>query len=359
MLYLLLGITGLRLLYWYIWFVRLPLFKNKKGVTQSNIGISMVVAVKNNLTGIQNLVTRVIKQNYHNWELILVDDGPNPELEAFVNSLQEARIRYIRNNGHGKQEAVITGVKAASNEWIALTDSDCMPASLKYFDAMQECITRPEEEIVLGFAPLRAGKSAASLMASYEAAYIGMQYLSFAIAGMPYMGVGRNMLFKKQLYLNHIDNIRKYNLLSGDDDLFIQAAANNKNTTVCLHPYSFCISDAPETLSTWIRQKRRQVATAAVYKTQHKLLLAGFGALHIAVYIFMLMAWLWGALSISEVLASWLLMIGMISIVQYPAFRRLQAQTQLFLTPVADVFLAGFYMVLAIMIIFKKNYTWK
>ena len=42
----------------------------------------------------------------------------------------------------------------------------------------------------------------ASKLASYEAAYVGMQYLSYALAGLPYMGVGRNMLFDKESYLS-------------------------------------------------------------------------------------------------------------------------------------------------------------
>lgn len=359
MFYVLLGIIGLRLLYWYVLFIRLALYKGNEKSNQGNKAITMVVAVKNNLSGIQNLVARIIKQNYNEWELIIVDDGPDPDLNAFISSLQDSRIHCIKNRSQGKQEAVITGVQAASHEWIALTDSDCLPSSLRYFDAMQDNITQPEHEIVLGFAPLKPGKSIASHMAAYEAAYIGMQYLSCAIAGKPYMGVGRNMMFKKYVYINHEDNIRKHNLLSGDDDLFVQAAATGKNTVVCLHPYSFCASDAPENLPTWLKQKRRQVTTASVYKSHHKLLLALFGGLHIAIYLCMLLGWFWGMLSAAEVLAAWLTMIGLMSIVQYPVFRKLKAQRQLLLTPAADVFLAGFYFVLAILVTFKKNHSWK
>jgi cellulose synthase/poly-beta-1,6-N-acetylglucosamine synthase-like glycosyltransferase len=359
MLYLLLVLIALRLSYWYLLFIRLALHRPKSSVSEKK-AISLIVAVKNNLSGIQGLVTKIQKQNYEPWEMIIVDDGPDPSLKKYISALQDPRIQYRLNDGiAGKKQALIAGIRAAQYKWIAVTDSDCEPASLKYFDAMQAPLTDADQQIVLGFAPLKAGKSVASQLAAYEAAYVGMQYLSYALAGLPYMGVGRNMLFAKEIYLNHTEKINQAPILSGDDDLFVQAAADSKNTTICIHPYSFCISNAPQTFGEWIRQRSRQIATAPHYQKKHQWLLAAFGGLHLIIYGVLLLSMITGAIPVHEALASWMIMVGLISLVQYPAFRKLGALTALLWTPIADLFLAGFYLIVAIRFKSKKVQPWK
>lgn len=359
MLYFLLSLIALRLSYWYLFFIRLALYRPVASTSKEK-AISLVVAVKNNLSGIQKLVTKIQKQNYEQWEMIIVDDGPDPTLNSYISTLQDPRIRYQLNDGNeGKKHALISGIRAAKYTWIAVTDSDCEPASLKYFDAMQASLTSANHQIVLGFAPLKAGKSMASKLASYEAAYVGMQYLSYALAGLPYMGVGRNMLFDKESYLSNVEEISNVPVISGDDDLFVQAAANAKNTTICIHPYSFCVSNAPQTLGEWLRQRSRQIATAPHYQKKHQWLLAVFGGLHLMIYFLLLLSTVCGALPVKEALACWMIMVGLMSLVQYPVFRKLGSIKALLWTPVADIFLAGFYLMVAIRFKTKKVQTWK
>lgn len=359
MLYLLLVLIALRLSYWYLLFIRLALYKQPSDSNDLK-AISLVVAVKNNLAGIKALTTKIQKQNYDKWELIVVDDGPDDALQDYIAGLQTSNIRYVANDLQpGKKLAVIKGVGAAKYPWLAVTDADCVPSSLRYFDVMQASLVSPNHKIVLGFAPLRATGSLASHLASYEAAYIGMQYLSYAKAGLPYMGVGRNMLFDKELYLQHASEISEIPTLSGDDDLFIQAAATSENTTICIHPYGFCVSDAPSGFGEWIKQRTRQISTASHYQSRHRLLLGGFAALHLGIYALFLLCLIGSWLSPADVLAVWTIMIGLMTLIQYPVFRKLKSIPALLWTPVADIFLAGFYAWIAIRYKTKHTHPWK
>lgn len=359
MLYFLLGLITLRLSYWYFLFIRLAWHKQALEITESK-AISLVVAVKNNLAGIKALTFKIQKQNYAHWELIVVDDGSDEQLKNYIAEQQTPNIRYLLNTGHpGKKHALVEGIRAAQHPWVAVTDADCVPASLRYFDVMQASLVSPNHKIVLGFAPLRATGSLASHLASYEAAYIGMQYLSYAKAGMPYMGVGRNMLFDKELYLQHASEISEIPTLSGDDDLFIQAAATPENTTICIHPYSFCVSDAPSGFGEWIKQRTRQISTASHYQSRHRLLLGGFAALHLGIYALFLLCLIGSWLSPADVLAVWTIMIGLMTLIQYPVFRKLKSIPALLWTPIADIFLAGFYAWIAIRYKTKHTHPWK
>ncbi len=355
----LLVLVGCRMTYWLFLFVRLALYRQGTADTKVKLPISLVVAVKNNIEGIQQLVEKIQKQNYENWEMVIVSDGEDEALKAFIERCSNPQIRLLYSDGHGKKQAIAQGVEAAINDWVLVTDSDCLPASLKYFDTMASSLKSPKSQIVLGYAPLRAKNSIISKLASYEASYIAMQYLSYALAGIPYMGVGRNMLFERALYLKNRQTLLDNNLLSGDDDMFVQAASNAENTSICIHPYTHCNSDAPSNLNTWFRQRQRQNTTASFYQLSHKILLGLFAFLHLGVYFTMVIGLLIGQLSLAQIAAVWLMMIGLMSAMQYPIFRKLNASGNLLLTPLADVFLAGFYTALAFKLNSQKKYPWK
>lgn len=355
----LLVLVGCRLAYWFFLFIKLALHKPAVDLAMANTPLTLVVAVKNNVRGIQQLVSRVQKQNHHNWEMVIVSDGVDAELQAFITACANPSIRLLISDGEGKKVAIAQGVAAANNEWVLVTDADCLPASLRYFDTMVSCVKSEKTEIVLGYAPLKSPGGVISQLAGYEAAYIGMQYLSYALAGMPYMGVGRNMLFKRDLYLSKQQDLLENGLLSGDDDLFVQAAANGENTVICIHPYTHCVSEAPIHLATWFRQRRRQNTTSNLYQMKHKVMLAVFAGLHLGIYYLMILGLVLGLLSLAQITAVWLCMIGLISALQYPIFRKLNASHNLLWTPLADVFLAGFYTALAFKLYPKNQYPWK
>ena len=59
-----------------------------------------------------------------------------------------------------------------------------------------------------------------------------MQYLGMAIRGVPYMGVGRNLGYRRSLFFEKKGFGSHINLASGDDDLFVNSNSSWKNCTV-------------------------------------------------------------------------------------------------------------------------------
>ena len=87
------------------------------------------------------------------------------------------------------------------------------------------------------------------------------------------MGVGRNMAYTKSAYQQANGFKSHYSLPSGDDDLFIQSAAKNKNYTINVDPVSYMPSPAQDTWESWFRQKTRHYTTSGHYNVIKKTLL--------------------------------------------------------------------------------------
>jgi hypothetical protein len=124
-----------------------------------------------------------------------------------------------------------------------------------------------EKTIVLGYGGYeKIENSLLNKIIRFETILTAVQYFSWAKAGLPYMGVGRNLAYKKDEFFNVNGCIDHIQVRSGDDDLFINQAANKSNTAISYTPESFTYSKPKESFKDWFTQKRRHVSTAEHYK---------------------------------------------------------------------------------------------
>src|SRR3546814_11499185 len=63
-----------------------------------------------------------------------------------------------------------------------------------------------------------------------------MSYLSYALKGNAYMGVGRNLGYTKSLFFRGKGFATHMHTPSGDDDLFVNQNATPHNTAICIEP---------------------------------------------------------------------------------------------------------------------------
>ena len=175
---------------------------------------------------------------------------------------------------HGKKLAMTVGIKAAKNDCILFSDADCYPVSDKWISKMSRHFTK-KTELILGVGKYEHKRGLLNAIIRYETLFTAMQYISYAISGKAYMGVGRNLAYRKELFFKNKGFASHLKLLSGDDDLFVNEASTSANTAVVIDPKSFTISIPPSDFKTWIRQKRRHITTGKYYKSASKIRLAG------------------------------------------------------------------------------------
>ncbi len=85
--------------------------------------VSVIVASYNGARTLKACLDSLLRLNYPDYEVILVDDGSTdatPEMASLYKS-----VRYVRQTNHGLSVARNTGLAAATGEIVAFTDSDC------------------------------------------------------------------------------------------------------------------------------------------------------------------------------------------------------------------------------------------
>ncbi|MEG1227784.1 MAG: glycosyltransferase [Flavobacterium sp.] len=248
-------------------------FAKPQNITPKKIPVSVIVCAKNEEENVKKFIPLLAEQNYPDFEIVLIDDASSDEtlevFEEFENLYPNIRLVKVKNNEAfwgNKKYALTLGIKAAKKEYLLFTDADCYPTSKEWITAMTSQFTM-NKTIVLGYGGYeKIERSLLNKIIRFETILTAIQYFSWAKAGFPYMGVGRNLAYKKEEFFNVNGFIEHIQVRSGDDDLFINQAANKTNTTISYTPESFTYSKPKETYKEWFTQKRRHVSTAEYYK---------------------------------------------------------------------------------------------
>lgn len=253
--------------------------------------VSIIVCSKDAVILLAKNLPKLKNQDYPEFEIVISDDFSTDETKSYVNRFKNEWIETVKVNYHkvtknknGKKQALLEGMQVARHNWVLLTDADCMPISSQWIRQMMASRNDIKNRIILGYSPYRWGETWLSQWVHYEAWSTALQYLSLAQRGLPYMGVGRNMAYTKDLIKPEI--MEKYaHLASGDDDLTIMQIADKHNTSVCLDPISFVYTDTPPTWKAYIKQKRRHYSTASAYTKSTQTLLAGYSLSQILFFV--------------------------------------------------------------------------
>jgi poly-beta-1,6-N-acetyl-D-glucosamine synthase len=280
--------------YWGILFSK---FYSKKSVVPSqNLPLpplSIVICARNEARNLSTHLIYILQQNYKTFEVVVVNDASDDDslliLQSFQNKFSFLNIINIDKNAartlQGKKQALTAGIAAAKYDWILVTDADCRPRSTEWATMMMQTAVLENKEIVLGYSPYFTKNIFLNAWIRLETIYTALQYISFANWGLPYMGVGRNMLYRKSLFLENGGLAAHADLPSGDDDLFMRDVARAENTTVCLSANAFVDSAAKETWGAYAKQKTRHLSTSTRYKPLIQILLGALSVSHLLVYI--------------------------------------------------------------------------
>ncbi|MGY6562082.1 MAG: glycosyltransferase [Luteibaculaceae bacterium] len=246
-------------------------------------GVSVVIAAKNEAENLLQNLPYILNQNYTEFEIVVANDcsWDNTEevLEAFKSETDKLKVVTLSEEIHkktGKKFALTLGIKAAKYDILLFTDADCAPESAEWIREMvKPYIANEDTEIVLGVGKIQKGSSnlLLNLIVYFDTLTTAARYLSFALGGTTYMGVGRNLSYKKDLFFKMGGFKKHYTLMGGDDDLFINESATEKNVTAVYNPQAFTLSNGPKTFKAYFRQKKRHLTSGNRYKIVHKLIL--------------------------------------------------------------------------------------
>jgi cellulose synthase/poly-beta-1,6-N-acetylglucosamine synthase-like glycosyltransferase len=279
-------------LFYYFWFfIRLAFFRNPSKEKSQQHPVSVIICARDEAANLAENLPGSLSQTYPSThEVIVVNHNSQDDtrylLEEFKKTfkgLHIVNLEYEAKGIPGKKYPLSMGIREARHEVLVLTDSDCIPASEFWVEKMQDGYL-DGTQIVLGYSPHKKKPGLLNKLIRFETFHSALQYLSYALAGQPYMGVGRNLSYKKELFLKNKGFSSINHVPGGDDDLFINKVATSANTRIVIDPESFTLSDSKKTFREWVKQKTRHYTTGKYYKAKHKFLLTLYSISHLLFY---------------------------------------------------------------------------
>jgi len=323
--------------------------------------VSVIICAKNELTNLKKFLPSILRQDYPEFEVLVVNDRSTDDSQIWLEDLsrQNPTLRIIKNFGEtlpGKRSALLKGIESAKNDWLLLTDADCQPASEDWIKLMTSAVNG-KTEVVLGFSPVFMQRSMLNKFIRYENFVTGLYYLSFSLAGMPYMGVGRNLLYRKSVTTKTGALEHHSSMISGDDDLTVNRIATAQNTSLMIHPNSQVFTVPAATTAEFIQQKRRHYSAGFHYRRKHRMVLGTLYAAQIIFNLTLIPMLVTGFMPIPAIVI-FIFKNILQTLIHGKAMQKLNVHNLWIFTPVFDLCLSLFFITLGGLSLFKTQ-TWK
>jgi glycosyltransferase involved in cell wall biosynthesis len=257
-------------------------FSRKRPRNSCTASVSVIVCAHDEEENLKELIPLLLSQNHPSFEVIIVNDRSNDSTFDFLREetkkdsrLRSVYIEHLPEHVDGKKYAITLGIKAAKNEWILLTDADCRPENNEWINAMAaQCSDKTT--FVLSYSPYQTKPGFLNKFVRFESLITAMQYIGFALMRNPYMGVGRNLAYRKSFFLEKKGFNNLMSITGGDDDLFVNQYATGSNTAISLGVDSLVYSVPKKTWKSFFHQKVRHLSVGKKYKFKHRFLLGLF-----------------------------------------------------------------------------------
>lgn len=266
--------------------------------TQDLPGVSVIVCARNEETDLQDYLHTLLTQDYPKYEVIVVDDESEDRteevLKAYARQCENLYLTFVPHDARvlsSKKLAITIGAKAAHYDYLLLIDADCRPESRFWIREMMNGFAPYADgktEVVLGYGAYFERHSLLSSLISYDTLFTAMQYMGMAAQGHPYMGVGRNLAYRRATFFAHDGFKGLLHERAGDDDLFVNKVATPDNTAIVCSRDSLTWSVPKKTWREWLQQKRRHLSVSPHYKVGSKWRLAAEPMARAAMYALMI-----------------------------------------------------------------------
>jgi len=267
--------------YWLQYYRRSAYARQNAAVSSVKLPpLSVVICARNESENLSKFLPAVLEQDYPSYEVVVVNDCSEDNsfdiLGGMMKRYPHLKVSTIQKDpgfAHTKKLAMLIGIKAAKNDLLVFTDADCQPVSKLWLREVASAASG-KAELIIGYGGYIPEKSILNSYIRYETMFIAMQYFGMAMAGVPYMGVGRNLAYRRTYFFDRGGFGPHNHIMSGDDDLFVNRNATADNCSLMLSHDSFTRSVAQDNIVSWAKQKRRHFSAAAYYRKNDRVRLA-------------------------------------------------------------------------------------
>ncbi|MGZ5189817.1 MAG: glycosyltransferase, partial [Flavisolibacter sp.] len=198
------AVTAVQLFYYLYFFRRVAVYKPETKKQSQQHPVSVIICARDEDENIARNLPGILVQEYPSThEVIVVNDNSVDDTKYILAELQK-RFRKLQivdltqeaKMIAGKKFPLSIGIKEAKHEIVLLTDADCVPATEKWLFKMQDAFSNGTE-VALGYGAYNKMPGFLNKLIRFETFHTALQYFGYALAGKPYMGVGRNLAYRK------------------------------------------------------------------------------------------------------------------------------------------------------------------
>jgi cellulose synthase/poly-beta-1,6-N-acetylglucosamine synthase-like glycosyltransferase len=240
-------------------------------------GVTVLVAAHNEFQNLKILIPKLFEQDYPKFDVMIVNDRSTDrtkrlleEMMAIYPKLRSVTVKYTPNHVTSKKFALTLGIKVAKNDVILLTDADCVPNSDQWIRKMTAPVRQEEKTFAIGYSGYQEKPGSLNRWIQFETILTALFYLSFGLWKDPFMGIGRNLAYRKSFFMNVKAFKGLWHLEGGDDDLFVNTYATGKNSSIIIDPEATTTSVPKETWKEYLIQKKRHLHAGKYYRGEDK-----------------------------------------------------------------------------------------
>ncbi len=346
-------------------FGRVAWYKKPASAPRPQVPVTLIISAHNESANLRRLLPRLLEQDYPNFEILIVDDRSTDYSHTWLEeeSKKDPRVRSLHieqtpRHFTPKKWALTMGIKHATHDVVLLTDADCEPEGPFWLAHMAAKFEKEGVQINLGFSQYRKLSGFLNTFIRFETLYTGMLYMGSALARSPYMGVGRNLAYRRSFFLERKGFLAHKEILSGDDDLFINYNANKRNTAVTMGPEALVLSTPKTTWNSWFHQKVRHWSAGKQYRAGTR---TGLAFLMLSQWLFWITFVLLLSLRIEPyaVLGVFLLRTILLYYLLIQGSKKLGAPFQSWYLLLLDLLMVFYQLAVGVVAYFTKQTKWK
>lgn len=240
--------------------------------------ISVIIVTKDSGKALEENLPAILEQDYPEFEVIVINDksaGEDDDIlkrlalryQNLYQSFIPESARYVSR----KKLGIAMGIRASRYEWLVFTEPYCRPTSKNWLKSMAGHFD-DKTDIVLGYSNYLPQSGWFARKITTIEFFHSLRFLGSALAGRPYMGIGRNLAYRKSLYERHKGFSDHLQLQRGEDDLFINAVARKENTQVATEAESIVRMPVPPFKHIWYEEQMNHLVTGHYYKGVSRLM---------------------------------------------------------------------------------------
>jgi glycosyltransferase involved in cell wall biosynthesis len=248
----------------------------------NQVRISIVISAKNEAVNIPFLLNSIQKLIYPKdcFEIIIVDDNSTDStlciVESYKSQLTNLKVIKAENKKYpGKKGALALGIKNATNDYILITDADCIVNPewlIRYSEKFKESY-----DFLFGKAPFYKRPGIINAISRFENIRTFLLYIIALKLHFPYSATARNFGFCKSSFYKIKGYANTIETLGGDDDLLIREAVKYKMKIGYIDNKEAAVySETKVRFYDYLAQRSRHTKTSIYYLLAPKLFLAGW-----------------------------------------------------------------------------------